>query len=365
MSYYLIRGMGMLKSKIYPITMALLAAALFGASAPLTKILLGKLDAIPLAGFLYLGSGLGLLIMQLIISTVKAQEGKEAPLKSQDFPWLLGAIVFGGILAPIILLISLNKTPASTAALLLNFEGVATTAIAVIFFKEDAGKSVIGAIILITIASIILSWDFSNHWGFSISAIGVLGACVCWGIDNNFTRNISAKNPFTIVIVKGLVAGSFSILLALTLKLQIPSIGIVLSAMTIGFFCYGSSIVLFVFALRSLGSARTSALFGAAPFIGSLLSFVLLGDSLNKMFLISFPIMIIGTILLLKEKHEHLHKHETDEHEHSHRHDDGHHNHNHEGLPMDVHEKHSHLHKHEAIEHAHSHSPDIEHRHVH
>ncbi len=353
------------KSKVYPIMMALLSAILFGASAPITKMLLGKIDPIPLAAFLYLGSGIGLLVFQIVTSFIKKQALDEAPLKKKDFPWLLGASIAGGIVAPIILLNCLKITPASTASLLLNFEGVATTIIAVIFFKENAGKQILSAIVLITVASIILSWDFKNQWGFSIGSFGIILACFCWGIDNNFTRNISAKNPFSIVTIKGIISGSFSFILSKILGNQMPDLTILISAMIIGFFCYGLSIVLFVFAMRDLGSTRTSALYGTAPFIGVILSFILLRDTPSIMFFISLPIMIIGTVLLLKEKHYHTHMHKAMQHEHRHNHDDAHHNHEHAPGQVIINGYHSHMHTHKAIEHTHPHSPDIHHRHEH
>lgn len=351
--------------KFYPILMALGAAILFGASAPVTKILLGQIEPIPLAAFLYLGSGIGLVVFQSINMILKKQVLSEAPLKKPDLKWLLGAIIAGGVLAPIILLYSLKSTPASTASLLLNFETVATMLIAMLFFKEYAGRQVISAIVLITLASILLSWDFKNQWGISIGSLGIILACCCWGMDNNFTRNISLKNPFTIVTTKGIAAGSVSFTLALALGNQFPDIKIAVIAMVIGFFCYGLSIVLFVFAMRDLGSARTSALFGTAPFIGTLLSFVLLRDTVNKLYFFALPIMIFGAVLLLKENHEHEHKHKEIEHEHRHNHMDLHHTHEHdqEEIPRDQYHSHSHIHK--EMEHAHAHSPDIHHRHEH
>lgn len=282
--------------------MALTASILFGASAPITKILLGQIDPILLASLLYLGSGLGLLIFKIINSLIKNKKINEAPLQKKDIIWLIGAIVFGGIIAPIILLISLKITPASTASLLLNFEAVATAIIATLVFKEKVGKQILCGLVLITFASIALSWDFKNQWGFSIGSLGILLACFCWGIDNNLTKNISLKDPFAIVTAKGVVSGTFSLLLAIILRNHIPDFKIIIIAMVIGFFCYGLSIVLFVYAMRYLGSTRTCALFGTSPFIGTALSFALLGDIPNNMFFISFPIMIIGTIFLLKEK---------------------------------------------------------------
>ncbi|MFL0196953.1 EamA family transporter [Clostridium sp. WILCCON 0269] len=353
------------KSKLYPSMTALLASILFGASTPITKILLGQIEPIPLASFLYLGSGFGLFIFQIIALMTKRQPINEAPLKKKDFIWLLGASVAGGIIAPIILLESLKITPASTASLLLNFEAVATTIIAIAFFKENVGKQILSAVALITLASIILSWNFKNEWGFSISSLGIILACFCWGIDNNFTRNISSKNPFSIVTLKGIISGSFSLVLSIILKNQIPDLKVITIAMIIGFFCYGLSIVLFVFAMRDLGSTRTSALFGTAPFIGCILSFILLGDIPSTMFFISLPIMIIGAVLLLKEEHNHKHIHEVIQHDHRHNHNDLHHYHQHSGEETIIRGYHSHLHTHKATEHIHHHSPDIHHRHVH
>ncbi|GKU24569.1 DMT family transporter [Clostridium folliculivorans] len=353
------------KAKVFPIVQSLLAALLFGASAPLAKILLGQIDPIPLAAFLYLGSGTGLLIYQIVLNLISKDKKSEAPLSKKELPWLLGAITFGGVIAPIILMTSLKVTPASTAALLLNFEGVATTLIALFFFKESIGKRVWIAVICITIASIALSWDFSNQWGFSLGALGVVGACVCWGIDNNFTRNISAKNPYTIVILKGFGAGLFSLFLTFLLKYHIPQLKVVLLAMILGCFSYGLSIVLFVFAMRNLGSARTSAFFGTAPFIGVILAFLFNHDIPNAMFYVALPVMILGTFFLLKEDHNHKHTHEHILHEHRHCHNDEHHNHIH--LPGEVPESgyHSHAHEHEELKHEHPHVPDIHHRHIH
>lgn len=354
------------KSRIYPIFQAILASVLFGASAPLSKILLGQIEPIPLASLLYIGSGTGLTLLQLFLSVTKKQNIEEAKLKKADIPWLIGAIVAGGVIAPIILMISLKNTPASTASLLLNFESVATTLIAILFFKENIGKQLWKAIICITLASIILSWDFSNQWGFSLGALGIISACICWGIDNNFTRNISAKNPFTIVTIKGLAAGFFSLFLAFILRNHFPSIKVILIIILLGFICYGLSTVLFVFAIRQLGSARTSALFGTAPFIGAMLAFIICGDIPGIMFFISLPIMVIGTALLLKEEHNHIHRHEHIQHEHKHCHTDLHHNHIHtkEQEPSGN-GYHTHVHIHEQIEHSHEHTPDIHHRHAH
>lgn len=256
----------MSRSPRLSIIQALLAALLFGASAPLAKLLLGEMSPIVLAGLLYLGSGIGVLLIKLAqgLSTAKS----EAQITKPDWKWLLGAVIAGGIAAPIVLLFSLRQTPASTASLLLNFEGVATTVIAVLVFREAVSKRALWAVICVTLATILLTWDASRQWGISLGALGVLGACILWGIDNNFTRKISAKDPLMIVLVKGLGAGSFSLLLALLLGNPLPTLLAVLGALLLGSISYGMSIVLFIRAMRGLGASRTSALFGTSPMAG-------------------------------------------------------------------------------------------------
>ena len=340
---------------------ALLAAVLFGASAPLAKLLLGEIEPISLAAFLYLGSGLGVLLFKTIQK--KDIEG-EAQIKRADWGWLAGSVFAGGVAAPIALLVSLRSTPAATASLLLNFEGVATTLIAALVFKESINRTAVWALLCVTSATIILSWDTSGQWGLSLGALGILSACVLWGVDNNLTRNISAKDPLSIVLVKGLGAGSFSLILTLILGNSLPRLSIILGAMLLGSVSYGLSIVLFIRAMRALGAARTSALFGTAPLAGVVLSVILFRETPNTLFLIALPLMIVATLLLFRENHSHKHIHEAVTHEHRHRHDDGHHNHNHpEMVSRSL--THSHVHTHEPIEHEHPHLPDIHHRHTH
>lgn len=347
-----------------PMLKVMIAAALFGASAPISKLLLGEIAPTLMASFLYLGSGIGLFLLRYF-RKLDTRFSDEARLTKNDWPWIISAVLVGGIAAPIVLMFSLKNTPASTASLLLNFEGVATTVIAVAAFKEAVGKRIWMAVLLITTASILLSWDSSGQWGFSLGAIGVLSACVLWGIDNNFTRNVSAKDPLSIVTIKGLSAGTFSLILSVSLGFSLPSFKFVLLAMVLGFFSYGLSIVLFIRAMRELGSARTSALFGTAPFVGAALSLLLFRESQGMLFFLSFPIMIIGAVFLLKEEHEHLHKHESTEHEHRHSHNDSHHTHCHSDEEIPKNGYHSHVHKHELLIHKHQHTPDISHRHAH
>jgi drug/metabolite transporter (DMT)-like permease len=354
----------MRRIQIYPMLQALLAAVLFGASAPLAKLLLGEVSPIALAAFLYLGSGLGVLLFKTIQGKNTPTGEREAQIARTDWKWLAGSVFAGGVAAPILLLFSLRATPATTASLLLNFEGVATTIIAALVFKEAVNRNAIWAILCVTIASIFLSWDASGQWGFSLGALGIMGACILWGIDNNLTRNISAKDPLTIVTIKGLGAGSFSLLLTLALGYSLPPLITILGAMLLGSLSYGASIVLFILAMRGLGAARTSALFGTAPLAGVLLSFVLFRETPTLFFGIALPLMVAAALLLMREQHSHRHVHEAVIHEHSHRHDDGHHTHDHPGM-IDRNLRHSHVHTHERIEHEHPHTPDIHHRHAH
>lgn len=290
-------------------------------------------------------------------------EQKEARLARSDWPWLVGAILAGGVIAPIMLMISLRHAPAATASLLLNFEGVATTLIAAIVFKEAIGRHAWWAIGLITLASILLSTDFTNQWGFSLSALGVLAACIMWGIDNNLTRNISAKDPLVIVIVKGLGAGLVSLIIAVALGNTFPSPGVTLLALLLGSLSYGLSIFLFVHAMRGLGAGRTSALFGTAPLAGILLSFLIFREIPGIFFFIALLVIASGAYILLMEDHDHVHVHENIVHEHRHTHKDGHHEHEH--IVESDRQSHSHVHTHDILEHAHDHAPDIHHRHSH
>lgn len=352
----------MSRNHVYPIIQALIAALLFGISAPLAKLLLGEVEPIPLAAFLYLGSGIGLLGIKIYQRISQRSSDNEAQIKKPDLVWLAGAVLAGGVAAPITLLFSLQKTPAATASLLLNFEGVATTLIAVLAFKESISRRAWWAIALITLSSIFLSINLNASWGFSIGALGIIAACIFWGIDNNFTRNISAKDPLMIVTIKGLGAGSFSLGMALILGNKLPALGVILGAMVLGSLSYGISIVLFIRAMRGLGAARTSAFFGTAPLAGMILSFLLFREFPSWMFIIALPLMVIGTLFLVSEQHEHHHIHEMTIHEHSHVHDDGHHEHDHEG---EYAQKHSHIHRHDELAHTHDHMPDLHHRHIH
>jgi len=350
------------KTRGSAILMALAAAVLFGISAPLSKLLLGDILPLPLAALLYFGGGAGALLFKLGRTAISKKPKAEADITKKDIPWLAGMILAGGVAAPVILLFSLKATPAATASLLLNFEAVSTAIIATVFFKEALGKRVWAAIALITASAVLLTWNPSEEWGFSLGALGVVGACVLWGVDNNLTRNVSAKDPLTITSVKGLGAGTVSLILSLAAGSPFPSAAMVLSALLLGVFSYGISIVLLIAAMRYLGAARSSAFFGTAPFIGAVVSVIIFGEFPALQFYISIPLMVAGAVLISGEKHQHRHLHPCMEHNHQHRHDDMHHTHVHEdGFTGE----HAHPHVHETMEHDHPHSPDIHHRHPH
>jgi len=261
-------------------------------------------------------------------------------------------------------LLGLDRTPASTASLLLNFEAVATALIAILFFRESVGRRILWAVGLITVASILLTWNGGN-WGFSLGALAIVGACFLWGLDNNLTRHISGKDPLMIVGVKGIGAGLFSLLIVFILKAPMPSFGFILIGMMVGVICYGLSIQLFILALRGLGSARTGTLFGIAPFVGAALSIIFLKEIPQTFFWVAVPVMILGAWLMLSEDHAHQHTHDPLEHAHAHSHPDEHHEHGHEGATRAISGQHTHLHHHQPVMHSHPHSPDLHHRHDH
>ncbi len=350
-----------MKAKTLPFVLqALTAAIFFGASAPFAKLLLGDISPIFLAAFLYLGSGTGVSLVKLGQKLVRPAQQTEAGIKKADIKWLAGAILSGGVMAPIVLMISLKNTPASTASLLLNFEGVGTTLIALLFFREAISRRAWMAILVITLASIFLSTNFAEGFGLSLGAMGIILACVLWGLDNNLTRNISGKDPLVIVAWKGVVAGTFSFFLAFLLGNPMPSLPSIISTMILGFISYGMSTILFILSMRGLGAARTSALYGTAPLAGVLLSIIIFGESPSSSYSLAGILMIGGALMLINEEHAHSHTHTAMLHEHSHRHDDP--THAHDSGTVGTH---SHEHEHAEEEHEHDHMPDLHHRHGH
>ena len=348
---------------------AVLAAALFGSSAPAAKILLTEIDPVTLGALFYLGSGGGLLVyMWLVRLSGGDRHTIEASLARSDLLSVAGIVLFGGILAPMVLMVSLEYTPSATASLLLNFEPVATTILAVLFFQEAVDKRIAFALSLITVSCIILSYDPSAAWGFSIAALGILLACTFWSLDNNISRNVAAKDPIPVVAIKGVIAGVVMIVIAYLLGETSPSPSLAVIAMCIGFFSYGGiTSVLFLWALRGIGTARTGAILAVSPFFGVIISLFIFPDPLAPAFFIALPVMAVGAYLLMTEHHSHLHCHPPEFHEHRHDHEDLHHAHIHMGFepPLSSSGEHCHPHQHEELVHEHPHKPDIHHRHSH
>jgi drug/metabolite transporter (DMT)-like permease len=341
--------------------LALGSAALFGASTPFAKLLLGEISPWLLAGLLYLGSGLGLTAFYYA-RKVAGISSAEASLSRGDLPWLGLTILSGGIVAPVLLMLGLSQTPASSAALLLNLEGVATMVIAWLVFRENTDRRILIGAGAILAGAILLSWS-GGPATIGRGAIFIAGACVAWGIDNNLTRKISNADPVQIAGAKGLVAGLTNIALAFTAGALFPSAAVFAESAVIGFLGYGVSLVLFVLALRHLGSARTGAYFSTAPFIGAVFAVALFAEPVTGRLILAAVLMALGLWLHLTEAHEHEHSHTAQWHEHSHIHDE-HHHHKHE--PNDpAEEPHSHWHRHEPLTHRHPHFPDMHHRHEH
>ncbi len=340
---------------------ALLAAALFGASTPFAKILLGQTQPILLAALLYLGSGIGLSVW-LILRSFRRQESREAGLKLNDLPWLGSAILAGGVIGPVLLLIGLRLTPASSASLLLNLEGVFTATIAWFIFKENFDLRIALGMIAIIAGGLVLSWAGKPQVGIPLGPIFVAGACLAWAIDNNLTRNVSSGDPIQIAAAKGLVAGTVNLIIALAVGASLPRMIATSEAALLGFLSYGVSLVLFVLALRRIGTARTGAYFSVAPFAGAVLAIILLKDQVTFPLIVAATFMLIGVWLHLTEKHGHTHIHEAMEHDHRHSHDE---HHQHHAEPELLAQTHTHMHRHEKLRHRHPHYPDIHHRHEH
>lgn len=346
-----------------PIPAVLLAAVLFGVSTPLAKILLGDMSPVALAGLLYLGVFAGLGLTSAFAKTrVPTRPAREAPLEMKDVPWLAGAVLAGGVAGPIALLAGLSRISGFSASLLLNFEGVATAAIAVLIFAENAGKRLWSALALMTAAGVLLSWNTAQGRISPEGPVLVVLAMVCWGIDNNLTRHISDKDPVQIARIKGLAAGLVSTAAAFVVGRGFRPGAAAAYGLLVGAVCYGLSLVLFVRALKGLGAFRTGVYFGFAPFIGSLASVLLLGDRVRWSSAAAGALMLGGVLLLGTEKHGHIHRHTRSIHTHAHSHGDLHHGHAH---PDPVMEPHSHEHTHEDVTHGHGHFPDTHHRHGH
>ena len=339
------------------IAAALGAALLFGASTPLAKLLLGEVDPWLLAGFLYLGSGIGLAFLLVLSGR------KRARLARGEWGWLAGAVLSGGVLGPVLLMWGLSRMAASGAALLLNAEAVFTALLAWFIFRENFDRRIALGMGLIVAGAVVLSWPGEAGFGAAAPALAVLAACVAWAIDNNLTRKVALADARSIATVKGLAAGATNTTLALALGAPLPAISVAATAGLLGFAGYGVSLALFVRALRELGTARTGAYFSTAPFAGAALGLALLHESITPGFGAAAALMAWGVWLHLTERHAHPHAHEPVEHTHEHDHDE-HHRHDHaERIEPGM--RHTHQHRHERLVHSHPHYPDSHHRHEH
>lgn len=340
--------------------LALLAAALFGGSTPFVKLLIGDTSPLALAGLLYLGSGLGLAVTRLLRDRAWQASG----LSHSDWSWFAGAIGFGGVLGPFLLVLGLAATEAGTASLLLNLEAVLTAVLAWVLFKEHADRRIVAGMALIVAGGVALSWPSGEAGvGNAFGPLAIMGACLCWAIDNNLTRKVSASDALFIAGSKGLVAGAVNLGLALGLGHSLPAWPLAGATLLVGLLGYGLSLVFFVHALRELGTSRTGAYFSTAPFVGAALSILLLGETTSPPFWVAAILMGLGVCLHLSERHGHAHAHEAMTHTHAHGHDE-HHQHVHD-FPCDDRKQHSHPHSHAPMQHHHGHFPDIHHRHRH
>ncbi|MBP8019520.1 MAG: EamA family transporter [Hylemonella sp.] len=342
---------------------ALGAAILFGASTPFAKQLIGDglATASPflLAGLLYLGSGVGLTLIRLI----RDRDWKSIDLPQHEWRWLLGAIAFGGVLGPLLLMVGLSHSTAATASLFLNLESVLTAVLAWVVFRESTDRRIVLGMVMIVAGGAVLAWTGGQASAFGIGPLALAGACLAWAIDNNLTRKVSASDALFIAGSKGMVAGCVNTGLGLTLGAAWPTSGVLSVALLVGFLGYGLSLVLFVLALRGLGTARTGAYFSTAPFVGAAISIAGFGEPTSATFWLAAALMAAGVWLHLTEHHLHEHEHLPLSHAHPHRHD-SHHQHTHE-IEWDGQEPHTHPHTHVALQHRHAHAPDIHHRHFH
>lgn len=338
---------------------ALGAAALFGASTPFAKLLLGEVPPLVLAAILYLGSGVGLSAW----IALRPGDARLAAFAKGDWPWIAAAILAGGIAGPVLLMYGLSRTDAASASLLLNLEAVLTAAIAWTVFRENVDRRVFAGMAAIVAGGILLSAGAAPRAEGLLGASLVAAACLAWAIDNNLTRRVSGGDAATLACLKGLAAGAVNLALALAIGAPLPQAAGWLWAGLLGFLGYGVSLTLFIVALRHLGTARTGAYFSVAPFFGAGLALALPGERPDAAFWLAGALMALGVWLHLSERHAHRHAHEAMEHGHEHVHD-AHHRHAHDA-GWDGREPHVHRHRHEPMFHSHPHYPDLHHRHGH
>ncbi|MCY7007968.1 DMT family transporter [Fusobacterium simiae] len=340
---------------------ALLAASVYSINIPLSKILLKYVGTTMMAGLLYLGAGIGLILLTIILKFLGISK-KEDSLTKKELPYTIAMILLD-IIAPILLMLGISMTNSANVSLLNNFEIVATSVIALVIFKEIISKKLWLAIFLVTIASIILSFEGEGAFEFNKGSLLVLGASTCWGFENNCTKMLSNKNPIEIVTIKGCFSGLGSIIIALIIGEKFPALIWLFTVMLLGFVAYGLSICLYIIAQKSLGAAKTSAYYSVAPFLGVAFSMLLLHERPTLQFYIALLIMIIATIIMIKDTITLQHTHEH-EHTHSHEHRHGNIVHTHVHTHRHVH---LHVHTGNPDEHEHNENDDelLEHNHIH
>ncbi len=335
----------------------LAAAALFGASTPVARLLLPGSGVFMLAGLLYLGAGLGLAALAPVL-----RPGREAALQESDIPALSAMVLAGGIVGPLLLLMGLARLPAGQTSLLLNLEAPFTIALAVFVLGESlAGSELLGAVAVIAGAAA-MTVEPGMGGGHLVGALAVGGASLAWAIDNNLSRQLSLRDPVAVARAKTLVAGAVNVGAALAAGESLPAARPLAAALATGFVGYGVSILLHLVALRHVGAARQAAYFSTAPFIGAVAAVPFLGEHLTSREFLAGAFMAFGVVLLVRARHGHAHVHEPLIHDHAHVHD-AHHRHGHDANALP--EPHAHPHVHEPLNHDHPHQPDLHHRHRH
>jgi len=331
-----------------------LAALLFGASTPAASVIAEDMKPLVLAGLLYLGAALA-------VSPWWVSRRPDSGALRRDWRPLLVAIVAGGAIGPALLTAGLVHTPAATASLLLNMELVATVVLAATLFREHLGRNMIAAAVLVTVAGVLLVWEPGA--AVSLDALLIVGACAFWGLDNSVTSRIDQISPQHVTFLKGVVAGSVNLVLGLLITGAGHVDGwSVIGALIVGAFGYGASITLWVRGAQQLGAARGQVIFATAPFVGAIISWAVLSDTVHAVQVVAMVLAAAGVALSLRSSHVHDHRHMVMTHTHEHDHQDGHHNHAHaDGFSG----RHSHMHEHREVVHSHPHVPDLHHRHDH
>ncbi len=345
-----------MKTKNLATCFAILAALLYAVNIPLSKLLLEVVEPTMMAAFLYLGAGAGLFLYGILTGDRETGE----PLTRAELPYTIGMILLD-IAAPILLMLGLQRTNSANASLLNNFEIVATSLIAFFVFREVLSKRLTLAILLVTLASITLSFEGKGSFEFNTGSLLVLGAACCWGLENNCTRMLSSKSSVQITTIKGLFSGGGSLMVALITGEQLPKPVWILAVSLLGFVAYGLSINFYIKAQKDLGAAKTSAYYSIAPFLGVIFGVMLLGERPGAQFYIGLAVMIAATVLMVKDTISLQHTHEHT-HVHTHAHSHGGLTHTHEHAHV---HSHTHIHGGDESKHSHSHDTIDEHDHAH